>query len=292
MKKTLKKIALSLLAVSLTAAALTACGSGGADKGTTAAGKEADGKKVLKVAMECSYAPYNWTQPNDANGAVPISGGSDFAYGYDVMMAKKIADELGYGLEIVKLDWDSLVPAVQSGKVDCVIAGQSITSARLQSVDFTDPYYFATIVSLVKSGGKYENAKSISDLDGATGTSQLNTIWYDSCLPQVPNANIQPAMESAPAMLVALSSGRCDLVVTDKPTGQAALIAYPDFKLLDFTGTDGDYKVSDEDTNIGISLKKGNTELKDAINGVLSKMTKADFDKTMEEAISVQPLSK
>ncbi|RKD28672.1 transporter substrate-binding domain-containing protein [Lacrimispora algidixylanolytica] len=292
MKKTLKKIALSLLAVSLTAAALTACGSGGADKGTTAAGKEADGKKVLKVAMECSYAPYNWTQPNDANGAVPISGGSDFAYGYDVMMAKKIADELGYGLEIVKLDWDSLVPAVQSGKVDCVIAGQSITSARLQSVDFTDPYYFATIVSLVKSGSKYENAKSVSDLDGATGTSQLNTIWYDSCLPQVPNANIQPAMESAPAMLVALSSGRCDLVVTDKPTGQAALIAYPDFKLLDFAGTDGDYKVSDEDTNIGISLKKGNTELKDAINGVLSKMTKADFDKTMEEAISVQPLSK
>ncbi|WP_313075148.1 transporter substrate-binding domain-containing protein [Lacrimispora sp.] len=292
MKKTLKKIALSLLAVSLTAAALTACGSGGADKGTTAAGKEADGKKVLKVAMECSYAPYNWTQPSDANGAVPISGGSDFAYGYDVMMAKKIADELGYGLEIVKLDWDSLVPAVQSGKVDCVIAGQSITSARLQSVDFTDPYYYATIVSLVKSGGKYENAKSVADLDGATGTSQLNTIWYDSCLPQVPNANIQPAMESAPAMLVALSSGRCDLVVTDKPTGQAALIAYPDFKLLDFAGTDGDYKVSDEDTNIGISLKKGNAELKDAINGVLSKMTKADFDKTMEEAISVQPLSK
>lgn len=292
MKKTIKKIALSLLAVSLTAAALTACGSGGADKGTTAAGKETDGKKVLKVAMECSYAPYNWTQPNDANGAIPISGGSDFAYGYDVMMAKKIADELGYGLEIVKLDWDSLVPAVQSGKVDCVIAGQSITSARLQSVDFTDPYYYATIVSLVKSGGKYENAKSVADLDGATGTSQLNTIWYDSCLPQVPNANIQPAMESAPAMLVALSSGRCDLVVTDKPTGQAALIAYPDFKLLDFAGTDGDYKVSDEDTNIGISLKKGNAELKDAINGVLSKMTKADFDKTMEEAISVQPLSK
>ena len=291
MKKTIKKIASTLLAVSLAAAALTACG-GGAGKGTTAAGKDADGKKVLKVAMECSYAPYNWTQSNDANGAVPISGGSDFAYGYDVMMAKKIADELGYVPEIVKLDWDSLVPAVQSGKVDCVIAGQSITAERLQSVDFTDPYYYATIVALVKGGGKYENAKSVADLSGATGTSQLNTIWYDSCLPQIPNADIQPAMESAPAMLVALSSGRCDVVVTDKPTGQAALIAYPDFKLLDFTGTDGDFKVSDEDINIGVSLKKGNTELKDAINGVLSKMTKADFDKMMEEAISVQPLSK
>ena len=87
----------------------------------------ADDKKTLKVAMECGYAPYNWTQPDDSNGAVQISGSSDYAYGYDVMMAKKIADELGYDLEIVKLDWDSLVPAVQSGQVDCVIAGQSIT---------------------------------------------------------------------------------------------------------------------------------------------------------------------
>ncbi len=92
-------------------------------------------------------------------------------------------------------------------------------------------------------------------------------------------------------MLVALNSGRCDLVVTDKPTGQAALIAYPDFKLLDFTGTDGEFQVSDEDINIGISLKKGNTELKDAINSVLTKMTKDDFSKMMDEAISVQPLA-
>ena len=82
-----------------------------------------------------------------------------------------------------------------------------------------------------------------------------------------------------------------DLVVTDKPTGQAALIAYPDFKLLDFTGTDGEFQVSDEDINIGISLKKGNTELKDAINSVLATMTKDDYNKMMEEAISVQPLS-
>ncbi|MFR3729557.1 transporter substrate-binding domain-containing protein [Lacrimispora sp.] len=298
MKKTIKKLAATFMAVSLAAAALTACG-GGAQKETAAAGSEttaADAKegdkKVLKVAMECSYAPYNWTQSNDENGAVPISGSSNFAYGYDVMMAKKIAEELGYGLEIVKLDWDSLVPAVQSGKVDCVIAGQSITSERMQSVDFTDPYYYATIVTLVKSGSKYENAKSVADLAGATGTSQLNTIWYDSCLPQIPQANVLPAMESAPAMLVALSTGRCDVVVTDKPTGQAALMAYPDFKLLDFTGTEGEFKVSDEDINIGVSLKKGNTELKDAINGVLSKMTEADFNKMMEEAISVQPLSK
>ena len=86
--------------------------------------------KTLKVAMECGYAPYNWTQPTDENGAVQIADSTEYAYGYDVMMAKHICDELGYDLEIVKMDWDSLVPAVVSGNVDCVIAGQSITAER------------------------------------------------------------------------------------------------------------------------------------------------------------------
>ena len=168
----------------------------------------AEETKILKVAMECSYAPYNWTQPDDSNGAVPISGSSDYAYGYDVMMAKHICEELGYHLEIVKLDWDSLVPAVQSGKVDCVIAGQSITKERQEMVDFSEPYYYASIVTLVKSDGEYADAASVEDLAGVTCTSQQNTIWYDSCLPQIPDADILPAQESAPAMLVALESNK------------------------------------------------------------------------------------
>ena len=251
----------------------------------------AEEEKTLKVAMECSYAPYNWTQPDDSNGAVPISGSSDYAYGYDVMMAKHIAEELGYNLEIVKLDWDSLVPAVQSGTVDCVIAGQSITSERLQSVDFTEPYYYATIITLVRQDSPYAEAAGVSDLAGATCTSQQNTIWYDTCLPQIPDPNILPAQESAPAMTMVLKSGGCDLVVTDMPTGTAACASDPDLKLLDFAGTDDDFEVSEEEINIGISLQKGNTELLDAINGVLSEMTVEDFNTMMDEAISVQPLS-
>ena len=265
----------------------SAAGESAAEEATAASGE----KKVLKVAMECAYAPYNWTQPDDSNGAVPISGSSDYAYGYDVMMAKKICDELGYDLEIVKLDWDSLVPAVQSGQVDCVIAGQSITKERQQMVDFTDPYYYASIITLVKEDGDYKDAASVEDLKGATVTSQQNTIWYDSCLPQIEDANILPAQESAPAMLVALESGKCDAVVTDMPTGMAACVAYPDFKLLDFSGTDGDFEVSDEDINIGISVQKGNTELLDALNSVLDKMTEDDYKEMMDKAISVQPLS-
>ena len=246
---------------------------------------------VLTVAMECGYAPYNWTQPDDSNGAVQIKDSQDYAYGYDVMMAKHIAEELGMDLEIVKLDWDSLVPAVQSGTVDCVIAGQSITSDRLEMVDFTEPYYYASIITLVKADGPYANAASVADLAGATCTSQQNTVWYDTCLPQIPDANILPAQESAPAMLVALDADKCDIVVTDQPTGLAACVAYPDFKLLDFSGTDGAFQVSDEEINIGISIQKGNTELKDKINSVLAEMTPEDYTNMMNDAIAVQPLS-
>lgn len=247
--------------------------------------------KTLSVAMECGYAPYNWTQSDDSNGAVQIKDSSDYAYGYDVMMSKLIAEKLGYDLQIVKLDWDSLVPAVQSGTVDCVIAGQSITAEREQMVDFSTPYYYASIVALVKQDSAYADATGISDLDGATCTSQLGTVWYDTCLPQIPNANIQAAQESAPAMLVALESDRTDLVVTDIPTAKAAVVAYPDLKVLDFSGSDDDFQVSDEEVNIGISVQKGNTELLDGINSVLATMTTDDFNEMMDEAIAVQPLA-
>lgn len=256
--------------------------------GSTAFAEET---KTLRVAMECGYAPYNWTQPTDENGAVPIADSTEYAYGYDVMMAKHICEELGYDLEIVKLDWDSLVPAVVSGTVDCVIAGQSITSSRLEVVDFTEPYYYASIITLTKADSDYADAAGVADLAGATCTSQLNTIWYDVCLPQIEDANILPAQESAPAMLVALDADKCDIVVTDQPTGLAACVAYPDFKLLDFSDSEDDFQVSDEEINIGISLQKGNTELKDAINGVLAEMTNEDYVEMMNEAISVQPLS-
>ena len=283
-----RRLSVAALAALMTLG-LTAC-SGGEESSTAAKSGLEDG--VLTVAMECAYAPYNWTQADDSNGAVPIKDSNNYANGYDVIIAKKLAEELGVELEIVKSDWDSLIPAVQSGTVDCVIAGQSITADRMQQVDFTEPYFYATIVTLTKSDSQYASAASVADLSGATATSQMNTIWYNNCLPQIPDANILPAQADAPAMLVALNSGTCDIVVTDKPTGLAACVAYPDFTMLDFTGTEGEFEVSDEDINIGISLKKGNTELKEKLDSVLSTMTEEDFTELMDQAISVQPLSK
>ena len=246
---------------------------------------------VLTVAMECAYAPYNWAQSDDSNGAVPIKDSPLYANGYDVMTAKAICEANGWELEILQLDWDSLIPAVQSGICDAVIAGQSMTSERMEAVDFAGPYLYATIVCLTKEGSAYADAKGISDLAGGSCTSQSGTIWYDSCLPQIPDAKVGMPSESAPAMLMAVESGTVDYVCTDMPTAQGALIAYPDLVILDFAGSDDDFEVSDEEINIGISVQKGNTALVDAINDYLKDKTADDFNDLMAEAIKIQPLS-
>ena len=246
---------------------------------------------VLTIAMECAYAPYNWTQSDDSNGAVPIKDSTEYANGYDVMMAKKICEANGWELEVVRTDWDSLVPGVQSGMYDAVIAGQSMTTDRMEQVDFAGPYYYASIVCVTKADSPYASAQGISDLSGGTCTAQIATIWYDSMLPQIEGAQIQTAAETAPAMLMALETGTVDFICTDMPTAMGAVAAYPDMVILDFTDSDDNFVADEGDINIGVSVMKGNTVLKDAIDSVLSTMTVDDFNAMMDEAIAIQPLS-
>lgn len=288
MRNILRNLIITLILVIVGLVSLTGC------QNQTNETNEVQGEetKVLRVGMECAYAPYNWAQADTSNGAVPISGSSEYAYGYDVMMAKFLAEKLGYELEIYQIDWDSLPVALQSNKIDCVIAGQSITSERLQTVDFTTPYYYASIVGLTNSDSEYADATGVADLEGATCTSQINTVWYDVCLPQIKDANILPAMEVASQMLVALDSGKTDLVVTDMPTAMATTKVYPNMKILDFTNSEDNFEVSDEEINIGISVKKGNTELLNQLNSALAELDSTDFEEMMNTAISVQPLSK
>lgn len=292
----MKKYIALLLALSMLFA-LGACGSQKADTDNNASAPAASGETVksgvedgtLTIAMECAYAPYNWTQADDANGAVPIKDSSDYANGYDIMIAKKICEANGWKLEVERLDWDSLVPAVQTGKADAVIAGQSMTAERSQEVDFAGPYYYASIVCLTKKDSKFASAKGLSDLSGGTCTAQQGTIWYDTCLPQIKGAKVQTATESAPAMLMALESGTVDFVCTDVPTAKCALLAYPDMTILDFSSGSDDFKVDEGLINIGVSVRKGNTSLKDDINKVLQTMTKDDFNSLMDQATKLAP---
>ncbi len=250
---------------------------------------------VLTVGMECAYAPYNWTQMTDANGAVPISNvPGAYANGYDVMIAKRICEAYGWELEIVSSAWDSLTPAVQSKTMDANIAGQSMTADRMAEVEMAGPYYYATIVCVTTKDSKFANAKSIADLAGGKCTAQSGTIWYDSCLPQIPDAQLDAPADTAPAMLMALQTNTVAFVCTDMPTAMGAAAKDENIVILDFSGTDGDFQFASEteraeNVNIGISVLKGNTELKDAMDKVLSAMTVEHFNALMDQAIAIQP---
>lgn len=296
----MKRFFALMLAV-LMVASLAACGSksetpaDSASNGASAAVKSGVEDGVLTIAMECAYAPYNWSQNDDSNGAVPIANvPGSYANGYDVMMGKIICEANGWQLEVMQADWDSLVPGVQTGTYDAVIAGQSMTAARSEQVDFAGPYLYASIVCVTKKDSAFADAKSIADLAGGKCTSQEATIWYDQCLPQINGANIIPPKGSAPDMLMALETNEVDFVCTDMPTAQAACQAYPDMVILDFSGTDGDFQFTEteraENVNIGVSMMKGNTVLKDAFNAILSNMTADDFNALMEQAIAIQPV--
>jgi len=250
---------------------------------------------VLTVGMECAYAPYNWTQMDDSNGAVAISNvPGAYANGYDVMIAKKICEANGWKLEIVSSAWDSLCPAVQSKTMDANIAGQSMTADRMAEVDMAGPYYYATIVCVTTKDSKFANATSIADLAGGKCTSQSGTIWYDSCLSQIEGAELLAPAETAPNMIMQLETGTVDFICTDLPTAMGAVAKNENLTILNFSGTDGDFQFASEaeraeNVNIGISVLKGNETLKNAIDGVLSKMTEADFNNLMDQAIAVQP---
>ena len=270
-----KKLSLLILAALTAALTLTGCGSG----------KESNsGEDVFRVGMEAGYAPFNWTQMDDSKGAVKIDGSSEYAGGYDVEIAKKIADSLGKKLVKVKTEWDGLVPALTSGKIDAIIAGMSPTAERKETIDFTDVYYKSDLVMLVKKGGAYENAETLKDFSGAKITAQLNTFHY-TVIDQIPSVNKVAAMDNFPAMRVALESGVIDGYVTERPEALSAQMANENFKMVEFK--EG-FVTSEEDTAIAVGLQK-NSELKDKINETLKGISDEDRLKIMDDAIKNQP---
>lgn len=244
--------------------------------------KKDDGK--FRVGMEAGYAPFNWTQIDDSNGGVLIDGSKEYAGGYDVEIAKKIAEGLGKELVIVKTEWDGLVPALTSGKIDAIIAGMSPTADRKETIDFSDNYYKSDLVMVVKKGGAFETATSIQDFSGAKVTAQLNTFHY-SVIDQINGVQKQTAMDNFPAMRVALESGVIDGYVSERPEGVSATAANQNFAMVEFT--EG-FETSADDTAIAVGIKKG-SDITAKINEILAGISEEDRISIMDAAIANQP---
>lgn len=243
----------------------------------------------FRVGLECAYPPFNWTQIDDSNDAVAISGSQEFAGGYDVEIAKKIAEGLGKELVIVKTEWDGLTPSLESNKIDAIIAGMSPTKKRKKTIDFTDNYYRSDLVMVVSSGSEFEGATSIAEFAGATITAQQNTFHF-SVIDQIEGVKKEAAMTDFSAMRVALQSGMIDGYVSERPEGISATSANKDFAMVVFEEGKG-FETSEDDTAIAAGIKKGNNELATKINEVLAGISEEDRTKIMDTAILDQPVA-
>lgn len=242
----------------------------------------------FRVGMEAGYAPFNWTQTTDANGAVPISGeeGSAFAGGYDVQIAKRIAEGLGKELVIVKTQWDGLPPALQAGTIDAVIAGMSPTAERREQIDFTDPYYESDLVVVVRKDGEFADAKSLADLSGAKITAQLNTFHY-TVIDQIPEVQKEQAMRDFSSMRVALASGIIDGYVSERPEGVTAVGANPDLKMVEFDEGAG-FETNPEDVQVAVGMRKGDPDV-EKVNEILAGISEEERVSLMDQAVLDQP---
>ncbi len=272
----MKKI--GLIALPLFVAAMTGCGKGNSG--------------VFKVGMECAYSPWNWTQDTDANGAVPIANvPNKYVNGYDVQIAKKVADAIGKELQIYQYEWDALIPAVKTGVLDGIAAGMSPTAERKNEVDFTSNYYQSNLVIITKKTSTLAQATTLADVDvaGYTIAAQPATFHADALTNQTSNCNTVTTLADFSAMQVALQAGTIDGYIAEEPTALAyTLSSSSQYTYVPLVNNETGFTTDEGDTAIAIALKKGN-ELLTPINDYLNTLTSTDWGNLMTQMVAIAP---
>ena len=263
---------------------LAACGGKTEETDSDMAAIKASG--VLRIGMECDYAPFNWMVTEPTETSEKIQGGG-YADGYDVYFSRMIAEELGVEVEIVKLEWSGLTLALESGTIDLIIAGMSPTEERKQTVDFTNAYYTGKKVIVVRNDSKYLNAKSLEDFSGATLSAQLNSLHYD-LIDQVPGAIKGMPYENSPAKILAVQTGVLDGFIEDIDVAKGVVESNPDLTYVVFDEGKG-FVVEESKITNAIGCRKG-SDMVEFINGILDTVSTEERDALMEKARKSQPV--
>ena len=297
----MKKMSLvTALAVS-TAMLLAGCGSGsGSSAAASTAASSADAAATtaaaaaatestasgdpFRVGMECNYAPFNWTTTTQNEFTQPISD-TDYADGYDVVIAARMADALGRPVQIVKLDWDNLILSLQNNQIDAIIAGMTDTPEREQEVAFTSPYYTSEEVMIVRADSDYASATSIQDFSGASVLGQRDTM-LDTVIDQIEGVNHLTAVASVPDMIARLNQGACDAITVNMESVPVYLAANPDFVAISFEEGQG-FELGFTGSCVG--LRKSEDALLGLVNEALATVNQETRDAMWDTAVNTQP---
>lgn len=272
-KKKMKK----LLMLVLIATSLTSC------KEVTTNPIE-DG--VLTIGLECAYEPFNYTEYEANEDNVLIKGTTnEYCGGYDILVAKEICKELNLELEVVRCKWEGLIPSLQVGSIDAIIAGMTDTVERRNNIDFTDEYYSSKLVIVCKKSEKTENFKSIEDFANMKFMAQVGTIQAD-LIDTLADKNDEKyagiiALNHAltyPDAFLALQNNTVDCVVCEKPVADNYIATNDKYIAISLEGND-DFTVS---VSIGIS-KKADASYKNTLNNALSKISTTKRQEMMDK---------
>ena len=286
----IRRLTASLLAA-VTLLALTACGAPAdntpAQEDQTAAEDQTTTESnEFRVGMECAYAPSNWqeSEASDTNYPVENVPGA-YAEGYDVQIAKIIADQLGKELVIVKLSWDGLIDALNQGQIDAIIAGMMDTAERRESINFSEPYRETTYGLMVLADSPYLNATSIQDFSGAAVLGQQGTA-LDDVIEQIEGVDHLSPVGSVPDMISRLQQGTCDAIVINVENAQGYLASNPNFRLVTFDEGSG-FTLPAKGSCVG--LRKSDNALLDQINTILSGIDDDARAAMWQAAVDGQP---
>ncbi|MBQ6970832.1 MAG: transporter substrate-binding domain-containing protein [Synergistaceae bacterium] len=247
--------------------------------------KKPKAKPVLRIGAECDYVPNSWEEYKPSDSNVPIANLEGYyAEGYDIQIARIVAEELGMTLEVRKFAWNDLLPALNRGEIDAVFSSMLDTPERKLIADFSDPYEVepTEYAMIVDSVSPYITAKSLRDFSGAKIIGERGT-KLDEVIVQIPGAVHMKPMENLQGVIEAVLNGDADGAVIETDTGHYYELINKKLTMIRFPENEG-FKLGF--TGVCAGVKKGNTELLNKINIVLGKIPRSERRKIMDTANS------
>lgn len=239
-------------------------GQNGSTDASASAAQLGDGK-TLRVGMEAAYAPYNWQVSEESEYTIPIENVSGaYADGYDVQVAKMIAEGLGMEPVAVKLEFGSLIDALNNGQIDIVCAGMSVTPEREDAAAFSDSYVDDDIIMICKNDSAYAGATTFAELAGASILGQAATM-YDDVIEQIPDVNHMTPAETQPMVVENLMNGTCDIITYSMLSAPKLLEVYPEPVVLDMEDSFEDSLMPDN-----AAVANENKAVLDQINEIIA----------------------